>query len=163
MKTHFHESSFLTDPRGSFSKFWTSEPESCCQSFFSPKELFSSHSTFGVIRGFHFQTEPCRIAKLIKVVEGEILDVSFEIPKKLGELNFESYILNPSSHALMVPENYAHGFQVLSASAVVVYLTSGLYSSSHDTGIHWSEYDDWSDIPVIVSERDAGFEKYPRL
>jgi len=163
MKSHFHESSFLTDSRGSFSKFWTSGPGSCCHSSFSPKELFSSYSTFGVIRGFHFQTDPCRIGKLIKVVEGEILDVSFEIPNKRRELNFESFILNPSSHALMVPENYAHGFQVLSNTAVVVYLTSGLYSSDHDTGIHWSQYNNWSDIPKIISERDAEFKKFPSL
>jgi dTDP-4-dehydrorhamnose 3,5-epimerase len=157
---HYHLQNSVVDLRGKFNKFWTDSQCQACSGEFTPKETYYSVSKRGTIRGFHFQRHPFNIAKLVKVISGEILDVSFSLEDSSKRL-FNSYILTEESAGLMIPSHFAHGFQVLSDSATVLYLTNGHFQESHDAGIHHSIFADWKNIPKIVSQRDSLFSTVP--
>lgn len=156
---HFHNDFVQDDERGIFSKFWTEAPCENCDKAFLPKEIFYSNSFFGVIRGFHFQNKPARIAKIVKVLEGSILDVSFNLDSG-SNLDFYNFELTAKSNSLYIPKNFAHGFQVTSKYAVVLYVTDGSYSPALDDGVHWTIYKGWKKIPLIISERDSHFQRF---
>ena len=155
---HFHNDFTQDDERGSFSKFWTDTLCVNCHEAFLPKEIFYSTSRYGVIRGFHFQTRPARIAKIVKVIEGSILDVSFNLDSA-SNLDFHQFELTAKSNSLYIPKNFAHAFQVTSEYAVVLYITDGSYSPTLDDGVHWTSYKGWKEIPLIISARDSNFQE----
>jgi len=153
---HFHKGINQQDNRGTFDKFWTDISCNSCPKPFIPKEVFFSKSSRGVIRGFHFQAQPLEISKIVKVISGTILDVSFPVFPEIN-LEFREFVLDESSDALFIPSNYAHAFQVLSKEAIVLYLTDGVYSKILDSGLHWSSFANWRELPVTISDRDSNF------
>ena len=100
-----------------------------------------SHSVKDVIRGLHFQSSPKAQAKLITVVNGEILDVAVDIRKSSPTYGkWISEILSADNHNLLyIPEGFAHGFNVLSKEADVMYKVSNEYSPEHEQGIIWND------------------------
>lgn len=100
-----------------------------------------SRSSFGVLRGLHFQRPPYGQAKLIRVVEGEIFDVVVDI--RHGSPNFAKTAaikLNAQQHQqLFIPTGFAHGFLTLSEQATVVYKVDNYYSPSHDAGLAFND------------------------
>ena len=155
-QVHFHSKFEIQDVRGSFSKPWQQNNCELCFDNFSPAECYVSKSSKGVIRGFHFQNPPFANAKIISVLEGEILDVSFKISFGKPQ-HFITHRLNEASDSLYIPKSYAHGFQVLSESATLLYLTDQIYSKVHDAGIHRSVFLDWVGLEQITSTRDDNF------
>jgi dTDP-4-dehydrorhamnose 3,5-epimerase len=120
-----------------------------------------SFSTKGVIRGLHLQINPFAQAKLVRVLEGEILDVTVDLRKKSATYgqHFSVVLSAENKKQLMVPHGFAHGFSVLSKTASVIYKVDQLYNKESERGIR---YDDpalaiyWQLNPeeVIVSEKD---------
>lgn len=120
-----------------------------------------SHSSFGVIRGLHFQKAPHAQTKLIRVLQGKILDVVVDLRK--GEPSFGktfSVVLSSENKMqLLVPKGFAHGFSVLSTSADVLYKCDHLYNKSSESGIVFNDPAlsiDWQ-LPaneMIVSDKD---------
>lgn len=161
-EVHFHKGINESDNRGSFTKFWTHSSCNLCLNEFQPKEAFFSTSSKGVIRGFHFQKRPRQISKIVKVLSGRILDVSFPVFPEI-ELEFRSYVLDAKSEALYIPKNFAHAFQVISDEATVLYLTDGGYSKELDSGIHWTSYSKWEHLSLTISERDFSFPCIPGI
>jgi len=155
---HFHKGINQQDNRGTFDKFWTDISCDSCPEPFIPKEVFFSRSSRGVIRGFHFQAQPLEISKIVKVISGTILDVSFPVFPEI-KLEYREFILDESSDALYIPSNFAHGFQVISKEATVLYLTDGAYSKILDSGLHWSSFTNWKELPLTVSDRDSNFQR----
>jgi dTDP-4-dehydrorhamnose 3,5-epimerase len=120
-----------------------------------------SHSAFGVIRGLHFQKAPHAQTKLVRVLQGEILDVVVDLRK--GEPSFGktfSIVLSSSNKLqLLVPQGFAHGFAVLSSTADVLYKCDQLYNKQTESGIVYNDPDlaiDWHLSPsdIIVSDKD---------
>ena len=120
-----------------------------------------SFSKRGVIRGLHLQINPFAQAKLVRVLEGEILDVAVDLRKNsptYGQ-HFSVVLSADNKKQLMVPHGFAHGFSVLSETASVLYKVDQLYHKESERGIR---YDDatlainWQVSPeeVIVSEKD---------
>ena len=120
-----------------------------------------SRSTYGVIRGLHFQDEPFAQAKLVRVTEGTIFDVAVDIRsgsptygKWFGlEISSENFL------QLMIPAGFAHGFSVLSDHASVLYKCDQYYHPETESGIRFDDPDlqiDWRIEPdkAIVSEKD---------
>ena len=125
------------------------------------KESFYSVSKKNVLRGMHFQLPPHDHAKLIYVVDGEILDVAVDIRRDSTTFG-RYYAINLSSQnakSLYMEKGFAHGFLTLSDSATVVYMTTSIHVPSSDTGIRWDSFGfDWNGIKkTIVSERDSLF------
>ncbi|MBP4141523.1 dTDP-4-dehydrorhamnose 3,5-epimerase [Flavobacterium sp. P4023] len=120
-----------------------------------------SFSTKGVIRGLHFQINPFAQAKLIRVLQGEILDVAVDLRKEsatYGEY-FSVILSEKNKKQLMVPPGFAHGFSVLSETASVMYKVDQVYHKESERGIRYDDSTlsiDWKVNPkeVIVSEKD---------
>ncbi|MCI1779337.1 MAG: dTDP-4-dehydrorhamnose 3,5-epimerase [Bacteroidales bacterium] len=120
-----------------------------------------SKSSYGVIRGLHYQKPPFTQAKLLRVISGKVLDIVVDIRK--GSPTFGKYVsaeLTGENHRqLFAPRGFAHGFSVLSSEAVFQYKCDNFYTPQADSGIAWNDPDiavDWR-IPqsdVILSEKD---------
>ncbi len=120
-----------------------------------------SKSSYGVIRGLHYQLEPHAQAKLVRVISGEVLDVVLDLRKgspRFGE-SFAVRLSAENKKQLFIPRGFAHGFSVLSEEAVFFYKCDGYYEKNSERGIRFDDPDlsiDWM-IPEgrqIVSEKD---------
>ena len=120
-----------------------------------------SGSSYGVIRGLHYQLPPYAQAKLVRVLSGTILDVAVDI--RVGSPTYgKSFSLELSAEnkkQLFIPVGFAHGFSVLTESAEVLYKCDAFYNKESDAGISYNDPAlgiDWK-IPagkVIVSDKD---------
>ena len=100
-----------------------------------------SRSSYGVLRGLHFQKSPYEQTKLVRVVEGEVLDVAVDLrqnSKTLGK--YESVILSgKNKKQFFIPKGFAHGFLTLSSYATMLYKVDNPYSPNHDSGIIYND------------------------
>lgn len=120
-----------------------------------------SKSSFGVIRGLHYQLQPYAQTKLVRVLQGTILDVAVDIRK--GSPTFGQHLAVELSEEnrkqLLIPAGFAHGFSVLSDSAVVLYKCDTFYNKESEGGIRFDDPElkiDWkiNDESAIISEKD---------
>ena len=120
-----------------------------------------SSSSFGVIRGLHYQLPPYAQTKLVRVLSGRILDVAVDIRK--GSPTFGRHVSVELSaenkKQLLIPKGFAHGFSVLSEKAEVLYKCDEFYNKGSEGGILYNDEAlgiDWQ-VPVdqaTVSEKD---------
>ncbi len=120
-----------------------------------------SMSTYGVVRGLHYQKAPHSQSKLVSVVRGRVLDIAVDI--RYGSPSYGKHIsveLNDKNHRrLFIPRGFAHGFAVLSEYAVFQYKCDNYYVPESEGGIAWDDPAlgiDWH-LPaadVILSEKD---------
>lgn len=134
-----------------------------------PEELQSIHfvqdneakSTKGVLRGLHYQLPPYAQSKLVRCIQGSILDVIIDIRPKSSTFGQHLAILldDVQKRQLFVPHGFAHGYVVLSNTAIVAYKCDNLYNSNAEGGIRYNDPNiniDWK-LPnnqLIVSEKD---------
>jgi dTDP-4-dehydrorhamnose 3,5-epimerase len=121
-----------------------------------------SFSSFGVIRGLHFQREPYAQSKLVRVILGKILDVVVDL--RVGSPGFgKSFSIELSSEnkkQLFIPRGFAHGFSVLSETAELAYKCDQFYNKQSESGVRYNDRQlniDWK-IPeekALISEKDA--------
>ena len=126
-----------------------------------------SKSSYGVIRGLHFQKGEHAQAKLVRVVKGRVLDVAVDLRK--GSPTFGKHVateLSEENHRqLFIPRGFAHGFSVLSDEVIFQYKCDNLYAPQSEGAVVWNDPDlaiDWM-IPsdkVLLSDKDR---KHPRL
>lgn len=129
-----------------------------------------SFSKKGVIRGLHLQINPFAQAKLVRVLEGEILDVAVDLRKKsptYGQ-HFSVLLSADNKKQLMVPHGFAHGFSVLSETASVMYKVDQLYHKDSERGIRYDDATlaiDWqvSADEVIVSDKDLVLPNFDQI
>ncbi len=128
-----------------------------------------SKSTFGVLRGLHYQKTPHAQAKLIRCIKGKIFDVAVDIrqnSKTFGK--WTGVILSEENKNIFyIPEGFAHGFLTLSDTAELLYKASGEYCPQSEMGICWNDSDiniDWKkyglEFEPILSDKD---KKQPML
>ena len=100
-----------------------------------------SKSSKGVLRGLHYQLPPYTQAKLVRVIEGSVLDVAVDIRK--SSPTFGQYVsvelTGDNKHQLFVPRGFAHGFVVLSDSATFAYKVDNYFAPDHDRGIAFDD------------------------
>ena len=119
-----------------------------------------SKSDKGVIRGLHFQAPPFEQTKLVRCVSGNILDVAVDLrtnSKTYGK-SFSIELSSENNKQLFIPKGFAHGFQVLSETAIVNYKVDNFYNPTSDSGIIWNDKDlsiNWNhDLKPILSVKD---------
>lgn len=120
-----------------------------------------SKSSKGVLRGLHFQKPPFEQAKLVRVIQGEVLDVAVDLRPEsptYGE-HFSIHLSGENKRQLFVPRGFGHGFSVLSEEAIFAYKVDNIYSPEHEDGILWNDPTlniDWKidDSIVKLSEKD---------
>lgn len=162
------ESDVYGDSRGyffeSFNKRRFEEQTGISVDFVQDNE---SRSTYGVVRGLHFQKPPHAQAKLVRVVSGRVLDVAVDLRE--GSPTYGRHVaveLSGENHRqVFIPKGFAHGFSVLSEEAVFQYKCDDYYAPETEGAVAWDDPDiaiDWR-IPadkMILSEKD---KKHPRL
>ena len=161
------EPRIFKDDRGYFFESFSQrefEEKVCKTTFVQDNE---SKSSYGVLRGLHFQKPPFAQSKLVRVIKGAVLEVAVDIRK--GSLTFGQYVsveLTGENHRqFFIPRGFAHGFSVLSEEVIFQYKCDNFYSPPSEGAIAWNDPDlniDWR-IPaekVVLSEKDS---KHPRL
>ena len=120
-----------------------------------------SSSSYGVIRGLHFQLNPHAQAKLVRVLHGNILDVVVDLRKNSPAYGnvFTIELSGSNNKHLFIPAGFAHGFSVLSERAVVFYKCDAFYHKESEAGVRFDDPAlniDWKVPPgkIIVSEKD---------
>jgi len=126
--------------------------------FIQDNEAFS---TYGVVRGLHYQLGPFSQAKLVRVVKGRVLDVAVDI--RLGSPTFGEWVAvelsEENKRQLFVPRGFAHGYSVLSESAIFSYKCDNIYNTDSERGLNLNDAKlniDWQ-IPFdkqIISPKD---------
>jgi dTDP-4-dehydrorhamnose 3,5-epimerase len=100
-----------------------------------------SKSNKGVLRGLHYQLPPFTQAKIVRVIEGSVLDVAVDIRK--SSPFFGQYVsvelTGDNKHQLFIPHGFAHGFVVLSDSATFAYKVDNYFAPDHDRGIAFDD------------------------
>lgn len=126
--------------------------------FIQDNEAFSS---FGVLRGLHYQKPPFAQTKLIRSIQGKILDVVLDLRKSSETYGqtFSIVLDDNEKKQLLVPKGFAHGYVVLSETAIVAYKVDAPYMPSEEDGILWNDQKlmiDWmvSPLDVKLSEKD---------
>ena len=156
-----------SDSRGYFFESYNQkefEEKVCKTTFVQDNE---SKSSFGVLRGLHFQKPPFAQSKLVRVVKGAVLDVAVDI--RTGSPTFGQHVsieLTEDNHRqFFIPHGFAHGFSVLSEEVIFQYKCDNLYAPQYEGAIAWDDPDlgiDWH-IPkdkMLLSEKD---KIHPRL
>ncbi|TMO83644.1 dTDP-4-dehydrorhamnose 3,5-epimerase [Pseudoalteromonas spongiae] len=119
-----------------------------------------SKSSFGVLRGLHYQLAPMAQGKLVRVTQGEVFDVAVDIRKESPTFGqWVGAILSAENkNQLWVPEGFAHGFITLSESAEFLYKTTNFYSPEHERSIAWNDPAigiEWPNLEqVLLSAKD---------
>lgn len=126
-----------------------------------------SKSSYGVLRGLHFQKPPYAQSKLVRVIKGAVLDVAVDIRR--GSPTYGKHVaveLTAENHRqLFIPRGFAHGFSVLSDEVVFQYKCDNFYAPQCEGAIVWDDADlaiDWR-LPieaVLLSDKDR---KHPKL
>lgn len=126
-----------------------------------------SKSTRGVLRGLHFQLPPFEQAKLVRVIDGEVLDVAVDLRKNSPSYghHFSILLSGENKKQLFIPRGFAHGFVVLSEKAIFSYKVDNQYAPSHDSGIIYNDESlgiDWmiETESIILSEKDKNLVKF---
>ena len=155
------------DARGYFFESWkkeTYEQAGITCEFVQDNE---SKSSFGVLRGLHWQAAPYTQAKLVRVISGEVLDVVVDIRK--GSLTFGKHVAvelsGENKRQLFIPRGFAQGFAVLSEEAVFAYKCDNIYNPASERGLRFDDPAleiDWRVKPDKwnLSAKD---EKHPML
>jgi len=158
------EPTVFEDGRGFFYETWNAErfERMGLPGRFVQNNL--SRSSRGVLRGLHYQW-PRPQGKLVSVLEGEVYDVAVDIRR--GSPTFgrwEAFILSSANRRqLWLPPGFAHGFAVLSDSALFNYLCTDVYVQEGDAGIRWDDADVAVDWPVGAPILSAKDERAPFL
>ena len=121
-----------------------------------------SKSSKGVLRGLHFQKPPFEQAKLVRCIQGEVLDVAVDIRKNSKTYGKHVTVLlsGKNKRQLFIPRGFAHGFLVISEYAIFSYKVDNRYAPESDAGIRWDDSIlniQWgvNESEVLVSEKDS--------
>lgn len=149
------------DSRGYFMESFNKETLRKGGIAFDPVQDNESSSVKGVIRGLHYQLRPFEQAKLIRVIEGKILDVALDLrrtSKTYGQW-FGVELTGETKKQLFIPRGFAHGFSVLSKTAVIQYKCDNYYKPAFERGIALNDPSlgiEWKIemSKAIISEKD---------
>ena len=129
------------DARGYFFEAWNEEKYRAAGIDCHWVQDNESRSRFGVLRGLHWQAAPYTQAKLVRVMEGAVLDVAVDIRR--GSPTFGKHVAvelsSDNKRQLFVPRGFAHGFAVLSESVLFAYKCDNLYMPSHERGMAFND------------------------
>lgn len=164
------EPRLFEDERGYFFESFNQKEfqEKVCKTTFIQDN--ESKSSYGVIRGLHFQKPPFAQSKLVRVVKGSVLDVAVDIRK--GSPTFGQHVaveLTEDNHRqFFIPRGFAHGFSVLSKEVIFQYKCDNFYAPQSEGAIAWDDPDlgiDWqiSIDEILLSEKDKSHPKLAEI
>lgn len=118
-----------------------------------------SLSQKNVVRGLHFQQQPFAQAKLVRVIQGAVLDVAVDIRKNSTTFghHFKCELTADNHLQMFIPEGFAHGFLTLEPNTLFIYKCSNFYHKPSEGCLRWNDPDlniDWGIDEPLVSEKD---------
>jgi dTDP-4-dehydrorhamnose 3,5-epimerase len=129
-----------------------------------------SKSSYGVVRGLHFQKDSAVQAKLVSVTEGKVWDIAVDVRKNSDTYGkWYGVELSAENHLqYYIPRGFAHGFAVLSQMAIFTYKCDNLYMPAAEGGIRFNDRDlniDWkvSENDMVISEKDKNMPFFREL
>ncbi len=155
------EPKVFNDSRGYFFEAWKKAE---FEANIGPVEFIQdneSKSSYGVLRGLHYQKGDFSQAKLVRVIKGKVLDVAVDIRK--SSPTFGQHVMvelsDENKRQFFIPRGFAHGFLVLSDEAVFTYKVDNVYAPQAEAGIRWNDSDVGIQWPidldkVMTSEKD---------
>lgn len=160
------EPKVISDNRGYFFESYNKQKLEISGKFFNFIQDNQSKSSYGVVRGLHYQLNPYAQTKLVRVLQGKIIDTAVDLRKGSPTFGkaFSVELSDENFRQLLVPKGFAHGFSVISETAVVFYKCDNLWNKESERGIMYNDEDlkiDWQ-IPaekINLSEKDAIFPK----
>ena len=151
----------LNDARGYFFEAWKQEEFNEHVGKVNFIQDNESKSSFGVLRGLHYQKGDLSQAKLVRVIKGKVLDVAVDIRK--SSPTFGKHVMvelsEENKRQFFIPRGFAHGFLVLSDEAIFTYKVDNPYAPQAEAGIRWNDPEiaiEWPIDPaqVLTSEKD---------
>ena len=151
----------FNDSRGYFFEAWKKQE---FEANIGPVEFIQdneSKSSYGVLRGLHYQKGEFSQAKLVRVIKGRVLDVAVDLRK--SSPTFGKHVMTELSdenkRQFFIPRGFAHGFLVLSDEAIFTYKVDNVYAPQAEAGIRWNDPDvgiQWPIDPqqVLTSDKD---------
>ncbi len=155
------EPAVFTDARGYFYESYNRNAFEKAGLHYTFVQDNQSKSSYGTIRGIHFQTGEFAQAKLVRVLQGAVLDVAVDL--RIGSPTFGQHVaveLSGENHRqLMIPRGFAHGFSVLSETAVFSYKCDNFYTPTHEGSVRFDDPElaiDWRvDMDrALLSDKD---------
>ena len=155
------------DARGYFFEAWKKEEFEAHVGKVAFIQDNESKSSYGVLRGLHYQKGELSQAKLVRVIKGKVLDVAVDIRK--SSPTFGKHVMvelsDENKRQFFIPRGFAHGFLVLSEEAIFTYKVDNPYAPQAEAGIRWNDPElgiEWPIDPklVLTSEKDL---KQPML
>lgn len=149
------------DHRGYFFESWNTKLALSKGISFNPVQHNESSSSYGVVRGLHYQLSPFGQSKLVRVISGNVLDVAVDLRKDSPTFgkHFSVELSGENKKQFLIPKGFAHGFSVLSENAVFSYMCDDYYNPDSERGIVYNDVElniDWK-IPIekaIISDKD---------
>jgi len=153
------------DERGYFFESWSKEAfknNGIEIDFVQDNQSFSSK---GVLRGLHFQNPPFSQGKLVRVIQGSVLDVAVDIRKDSPTYGEHVSVLLSGENKTMfwIPPGFAHGFSTLEDNTIFSYKCSGIYNKESEGSLMWNDSDlkiDWQIENAIISEKDQNSDHF---
>lgn len=155
------ESRAFIDERGAFARFFCEQELSSIIG--SRKIVQINHSctqSIGAVRGMHFQRTPHAEMKLVRCIKGKVWDVAVDLRQNSSSYKrwYAKELSPQNAYMMVIPEGFAHGFQVLETGSELLYLHTEFYSSESEGGVRYDEPElsiAWP-LPVIdISSRDS--------
>jgi dTDP-4-dehydrorhamnose 3,5-epimerase len=151
----------FNDARGYFFEAWKKEEFEAHVGKVAFIQDNESKSSYGVLRGLHYQKGDLSQAKLVRVIKGKVLDVAVDIRK--SSPTFGKHVMvelsDENKRQFFIPRGFAHGFLVLSEEAIFTYKVDNPYAPQAEAGIRWNDPElgiEWPIDPkrVLTSEKD---------
>jgi dTDP-4-dehydrorhamnose 3,5-epimerase len=151
----------FNDARGYFFEAWKKEEFEAHVGKVAFIQDNESKSSYGVLRGLHYQKGDLSQAKLVRVIKGKVLDVAVDIRK--SSPTFGKHVMvelsDENKRQFFIPRGFAHGFLVLSEEALFTYKVDNPYAPQAEAGIRWNDPElgiEWPIDPklVLTSEKD---------
>ena len=151
----------FNDARGYFFEAWKNEEFQRYVGKINFIQDNESKSSYGVLRGLHYQKGEYSQAKLVRVIKGKVLDVAVDIRK--SSPTFGKYVMvelsDENKRQFFIPRGFAHGFLVLSEEAIFTYKVDNVYAPQLEASIRWNDEDIHIEWPietkeVLTSEKD---------
>ena len=115
-----------------------------------------SKSSYGVLRGLHYQKGTYSQAKLVRVIKGKVLDVAVDLRK--SSPTFGKHVMvelsEDNKRQLFIPRGFAHGFLVLSPEAIFTYKVDNIYAPAHEASIRWNDPPTGINWPIDQKDAD---------
>lgn len=129
------------DDRGYFFEAWKKEEFEANVGSVSFVQDNESKSSYGVLRGLHYQKGEYSQAKLVRVIRGRVLDVAVDLRR--SSPTFGQYVMvelsEENKRQLFIPRGFAHGFLVMSDEAIFTYKVDNVYAPAHEASIRWND------------------------